>query len=190
MTIKCKTALASAYFTLDNGKYWILNYIYNCLYKCLDKSKFHFIETDTDSLYFAVSGNEKKGIDQGFSEIVVNKEKWNCIEEEMFKEKRLLGFAVEKIGKEMYAIAPKQYAIFDGKNEVLKNKGINMKTSEGRMSDYVNVIERGCPMLEKGINELRTIGGKKMKIVLDKWALTGIQNKMRVMQNGTCYPFI
>jgi hypothetical protein len=189
-TIKCQTALASAYFTLDNGKYWVLNFIYNCLNKCLDKKRFHFIETDTDSLYFAVAGDKEKGIGQGFNEIVLDTMLWTFIEKELLKEKKLLGFAVEKTGSEMYAIAPKQYAIYNGENETLKNKGINMKVSAAGMSDYVDVISNGNSKEEKNIIELRTIGGKKVKLALDKWSLTGIHNKMKVMSNGVCYPFI
>jgi hypothetical protein len=32
-TFKCKTPLAEGYFTLDNAKFWYLNFIYNFMYK-------------------------------------------------------------------------------------------------------------------------------------------------------------
>ncbi|KAA6356879.1 MAG: hypothetical protein EZS28_047594, partial [Streblomastix strix] len=55
---KCNTCLQVAYFTLDNAKYWYLNFIYNFMYKCLDMTKLHFVEGDTDSAYWAISGKQ------------------------------------------------------------------------------------------------------------------------------------
>jgi hypothetical protein len=220
-SINCKTALASAYFTLDNGKYWILNFIYNVLYKCLDKNRFHFIETDTDSLYFAVAGKTDSEIQlpnydfeknnffsQGFNNIITDGSQWDIISSILFKEKKLLGFEVEKTGSSMIAIAPKQYTLTKNRNDfsinndgiqmnntsdnetILKNKGINTKTSNICYDDYLNVALTGECKEEKDIYEIRTIDQKKVLIKMDKWALTGIHNKMKVMPNNVCYPFI
>ena len=43
-TYKCDTCLQEAVFTLDNAKFWYLNFVYNFMYKCLDMDKIHFIE--------------------------------------------------------------------------------------------------------------------------------------------------
>jgi hypothetical protein len=45
-TYNCKTPLIQGFFTLENAKFWYLNYIYNFMYKCLDMSKIHFVEGD------------------------------------------------------------------------------------------------------------------------------------------------
>ncbi|KAA6403126.1 MAG: hypothetical protein EZS28_001355 [Streblomastix strix] len=63
-TCACKTPLNVAYFVLDNAKYWYLNFIYNFMNKCFDMDKLHFVEGDTDSAYWAVSGDENAGIKQ------------------------------------------------------------------------------------------------------------------------------
>ncbi|KAA6371981.1 MAG: hypothetical protein EZS28_032492, partial [Streblomastix strix] len=55
---RCNACLQVAYFTLDNAKYCYLNFIYNFMYKCLDMTKLHFIEGDTDSAYWAISGKQ------------------------------------------------------------------------------------------------------------------------------------
>jgi hypothetical protein len=42
------------------------------MYKCFDRNKFHFIEGDTDSMYFAVAGNVNEPINQGFNSIITD----------------------------------------------------------------------------------------------------------------------
>jgi hypothetical protein len=49
---------------LDNAKYWYLNFIYNFMYRCLDMDKIHFIEGDTDSAYWAISGDPNEDYKQ------------------------------------------------------------------------------------------------------------------------------
>jgi hypothetical protein len=40
------------------------------MYKCLDMSKIHFVEGDTDSMYWAVSGSEDDIYEQGFKHVI------------------------------------------------------------------------------------------------------------------------
>jgi hypothetical protein len=54
------TAIQEAVFTLDNAKFWYIKFVYDFIYKCMDLSKIHFIEGDTDTLYYAISGNQTK----------------------------------------------------------------------------------------------------------------------------------
>jgi len=51
----CKTCIHCAFFNLDNAKYWYLVFVYDFMYKCLDVNRFHFIEGDTDSMYWAIT---------------------------------------------------------------------------------------------------------------------------------------
>jgi hypothetical protein len=53
-----KTPLQSAVFTLDNSKFWMLNFVYRNLKPNLDKDKFMITHHDTDSLYIAVADEE------------------------------------------------------------------------------------------------------------------------------------
>ena len=69
----CDTCIHEAYFTLDNAKYWYLVFIYEFMYKCLDMDKIHFIEGDTDSMYWAIAGNLEDDFKQGFKHVVKTK---------------------------------------------------------------------------------------------------------------------
>jgi hypothetical protein len=41
-TFSCDTCLQESYFTLDNAKFWYLNFIYNFMYRCLDMDRIHY----------------------------------------------------------------------------------------------------------------------------------------------------
>ena len=93
---KCDTCIQQAFFTLDNAKYWFLVFVYEFMYKCMDMNRIHFIEGDTDSMYFAIAGytnDEYYEIDkgligpripnrQGFQAVVTDKEYYD---EHVFK---------------------------------------------------------------------------------------------------------
>jgi hypothetical protein len=141
---QCKTPIQCAYFTLDNAKFWYLNFIYNFMHRCLDMERIHFIEGDTDSAYWAVAGHPKAGKSQQFEYVVkdqqfydehyaewfpdLNQATWTWDRKHdckgagfIFKsltakkeEKKLLGLAIEKEGDNMIALCPKCYTIFDG----------------------------------------------------------------------------
>ena len=126
-TYNCDTCIHEAYFTLDNAKYWYLVFIYEFMYKCLDMDKIHFIEGDTDSMYWAIAGNPEENFKQGFKHVIKDKEYYDknvfkflpynffCFDEKsqpmlnthaekLPHEKKLLGLAVEKEGLNMVAL--------------------------------------------------------------------------------------
>jgi hypothetical protein len=74
----CKTPLVQGFFTLENAKFWYLNFIYNFMYKCLDMSKIDFVEGDTDSMYWAVSGSEDENYEQGFKHVIKDHDFYNA----------------------------------------------------------------------------------------------------------------
>jgi hypothetical protein len=74
----CKTPLIQGFFTLENAKFWYLNFIYNFMYKCLDMSKIHFVEGDSDSMYWAVSGSEDENSEQGFKHVIKDHDFYNA----------------------------------------------------------------------------------------------------------------
>jgi hypothetical protein len=45
--------------------------------KCLYHTRFHYVEGDTDSLYFDISGETNKGINHGFKYIITDKKFYN-----------------------------------------------------------------------------------------------------------------
>jgi hypothetical protein len=69
-TYSVKTAIQEAVFTLDNAKFWYIKFVYDFICRCIDLSKIHFIEGDTDSLYYVISGNPDEGCYQGFKHVV------------------------------------------------------------------------------------------------------------------------
>ncbi|KAA6381809.1 MAG: hypothetical protein EZS28_022662 [Streblomastix strix] len=73
-TATCFKSIQSGVFTLDNAKYQYLNYIYNFMYKCLDRQRFHFVLADTDSIYKAIAGDRAKDCHQQFESIVTYKQ--------------------------------------------------------------------------------------------------------------------
>ena len=111
-----KTCLQEAYFTLDNSKFWLLNFLYNFLFKCIDPMKYHYVEGDTDSIYLAIAADS-------LDEIVLDdmREYWNANKYYFFPdakkgvvdEKKLLGVAIENEADNCIALAPKCYTLFN-----------------------------------------------------------------------------
>ncbi|KAA6373459.1 MAG: hypothetical protein EZS28_031014 [Streblomastix strix] len=95
----CKTPLQVAFFVLDNAKYWI-----------------HFIEGDTVSAYWAISGNLNEHFTQQFNAVVKDKNIYNdnakyfffTFRGDVYDEKKILGLAIERQGPSMVALAPKK----------------------------------------------------------------------------------
>ena len=171
-----KTPLQCAAFTLDNAKYWYLNFIYNFMNKCLDMNKIHFVEGDTDSQYWAVAGDLYDSDKQGFKYVINDEQfynenvfKWlpydffctdekyrpqfNTDKERMSHEKKLLGCAIEKQGLNIVALGPKCYTTWgttenNEKQISLKVKGVNKNTNKHlNYKSYCEVIAE-----EKTIN--------------------------------------
>jgi hypothetical protein len=73
----CDTCTIEGLFTLDNSKFWYLNFIYRFMYKCLDMTRIHFVEGDTDSMYWAVAGDITEPNTQGFKHVLASPEFYN-----------------------------------------------------------------------------------------------------------------
>jgi hypothetical protein len=73
----CKTPLIQGFFTLENAKFWYLNFIYNFMYKYLDMTKIHFVERDTNSMYWAVSGSKSDDYQKGFKYVIKDHKFYN-----------------------------------------------------------------------------------------------------------------
>jgi hypothetical protein len=73
------------------------------------------IYCDTDCVTFAIEGDLNDGLDQGFKKIIIDRAFWDKHNESIIADpmgpKRLLTFAIENIGDEMIATAPKNYIL-------------------------------------------------------------------------------
>ena len=199
---KIDTPIHCAAFTLDNAKFWYLNFIYNFLNKCLDMNCVHFVEGDTDSQYWAVSGDVSDNSKQGFKYVIKDHEFYNkhvfewlpydyyCSDEsyrpkletevdKMAHEKKLLGCAIEKQGLNIVALGPKCYTtwgeITDYKGD---DNGLTLSEAESYrwLRDFDNGLNSGNKTISlkvKGVN--MKVKTNKQKINKDTY-LSVIEN--------------
>ena len=197
-TYKCDTCLQEAVFTLDNAKFWYLNFVYNFMYKCLDMDKIHFIEGDTDSAYWAISGNPDYDYHQQFKYVIKDHEFYNKHVYEWFPnpnkgiidEKKILGLAIEKEGENMIALSPKCYTTFNGEQTITtKIKGCSKKRNKFTKNDYIKCIESNEIIPGSNAN-FQVKQNQICKLFMNKNALTGVHNKAIVLPNQSCAPFV
>jgi hypothetical protein len=195
---RCDTCLQESYFTLDNAKFWYLNFVYNFMYKCLDMNKIHFIEGDTDSAYWAIAGSFKEDYTQGFKHVIKDKNFYNehvyewlpDPEKDVYDEKKLLGLAIENQKENCVALAPKCYCLFNDKkdkNFIYKMKGVKKSLNQFTADDYQEALKH--PIIGNNIN-LQMKNNVMSKISIKKNALTASHTKAVVLSNHSCAPFI
>jgi hypothetical protein len=209
-TFSCDTTIIPGFFTLDNAKYWYLNFIYNFMYKCLDMSRIHFVEGDTDSMYFAISGdpNDPEGNNQGFKHVIKNKEFYNenvykflpsnfystattkptfntKLEQQLF-DKKLGGLAIEKHCDSMIALAPKMYSCINNKADDIipvesRVKGVRTVIKEKEIRpEHYINAIQDKAVLEGSVSNLQLIKGIMSKIELRKNFITAAHTKYQV----------
>ena len=194
---KCDTCIQEAFFTLDNAKFWYLNFIYNFMYKCLDMDRIHYVEGDTDSMYWAIAGNPNADYHQRFNYVIRDQEFYNehvyewfpDPSKDVYDEKKILGLAIEKEGENCIALAPKCYTIWnnDGTTKSLKLKGVSLKKNRIVSADYKTALE--STVQGKNIN-LQLKNHTMSKVTVVKNALTATHTKVIVLPNQVCAPFI
>ena len=158
--------------------------------ECLDMEKIHFIEGDSDSMYFAIAGDPNEPPTQLFDHVIKKKEFYdkhvykfmpnpaiNTIEDE----KKILGCAIERIGDNMVALAPKCFTIWNNTGEIKKNHIV--------YQDYQSIISNNSVKVGKNIN-LQIHNNKMSKLTINKNALTAQHTKMIVLENQSCCPFV
>ncbi|KAI5548200.1 DNA/RNA polymerase superfamily [Trichomonas vaginalis G3] len=217
---RCDTCLQEAFFTLDNAKYWYLVFIYDFMYKCMDVNRFHFIEGDTDSSYWAIAGDPNLPNTQAFQAIVTDKKFYDkniykfapfdffCFNEkfkpklknkaeEKAHEKRLLGLAIEKQGDNMVALCPKCYTSFNGsidgsdfKKIAQKMKGVSLRQNKQLTPKNYLDIINDKVIFDGQNINLQLKNGSMTRLTIGKTALTGAHTKAVCCENGCCMPFI
>ncbi|KAA6393950.1 MAG: hypothetical protein EZS28_010525 [Streblomastix strix] len=201
---KCNKPLQEAVFTLDNSKFWYLNFVYNFLYKCIDMDRVHFCNKDTDSIYLAIAGSQIESYKQGLKYVINDqlfydqhyKEwlPWNdCT---VAEEKKLMGINTESQGENIVCLAPKCYSLYNGNEQnddiislVNWMKGVSKKKANLTTNDYIKCMNDECN-INVTTNNLQMKMVVMSMISMEKSALTGVHNKMVVLSNGCCAPFI
>jgi hypothetical protein len=216
----CDTCIQEAYFTLDNAKYWYLNFIYNFMYKCIDMERVHFIEGDTDSMYFAIAGNPDEDNTQQFKYVIkdqafydVHYGDWFPITDPMGPQgssaarscekslegiretKKLLGLAIEKQGDNMIALAPKSYTMWnnDDSKRAMKAKGASKANMGKRITPDSYIVALDEPVRALNANLMYKKRGEERvmcQVTTPKNALTSVHTKMIVLDNESCAPFV
>ncbi|KAA6397392.1 MAG: hypothetical protein EZS28_007079 [Streblomastix strix] len=155
-----------------------------------DMTKLHFVEGDTDSAYWAVSGDASAGHLQQFNYVIKDKQFYDdnakyyfpTLENDLMDEEKILDLAIENEGTEMIALAPKNYYIKVGEKDKTKLKGVNQKTTKISNQNIVDNIRDG--MITKTTN--MRLGQKNYimsKLATEKNGITGIHTKMVVLKD-------
>ncbi|KAA6374352.1 MAG: hypothetical protein EZS28_030122 [Streblomastix strix] len=185
---RCNTCIQCAFFTLDNAKFFYINFLYNFLYKAFDKTKMHIIQLDTDSLTLAIAG-DSRDYTQGFDAIIIDPEFYNKNKGFFFSEngqRKILGVHIEKQGYNCIALSPKNYIIND--EIVLKGVILDQNPQINEQS-FVECINNGT--VTTAVNTtLAQRKGVMSRLQMERNAITGSHTKMIVLQNHSCLPFI
>ena len=190
-----KTCLQEAYFTLDNAKYWFLNFLYNFLFKCLDPMKYHYVEGDTDSIYLAIAADS-------LDDIVLDEMKsyWNENKNLFFPdpkkgvsdEKKLLGVAIENEADNAIALAPKCYTLFNNIDDCrhMRFKGVRKDQNKHlNTNSFIDVVTNNT-VIKACNRNLQLKNNIMSSVLIEKNALTSVHTKMIVLSNGCCCPYI
>jgi hypothetical protein len=170
-----KTPIQSAVFTLDNAKFWLLNFVYRYLSIRLDKDKYMILYTDTDSLYIAVADEETEACLLGMTDWIPS-------------EKELLKFQVETVSDNFLAVGPKSYTCWEAAgNKTIKSKGVAECLLDA--DDFVSVLTEGKAVIVND-SHLENRGGVIHEIDREKVGLSSIANKNVVLNSGVCIPFM
>jgi hypothetical protein len=178
--------------------------------------RLHFIEGDTDSMFWAIAGSSSDSRYQAFKHVIKSEEFYNnnvfkwlpadfyCsdeskvpkfltkLDQKKFK-KRLGCFAVEKESDCVIALCPKVYIPFNlDKSKVpggkATAKGVNLSQNKLVESDYLRVFNEGTVMT--GANTNFQLHNRQMsKVTVRKNVLTAAYTKYKVLEDfTTCVP--
>jgi hypothetical protein len=190
---KASKALQGAFATLQHAKYLFILFIEKFIKTCLDETKWHFNYCDTDSYYFAISGDVKKGVEQGFSAIVKNQELYDEKVKLWFpSEKKLMTLSEENSCTDMICLSAKCYSMFNNEKSKVKCKGISISGDNNKNLNYeaFKKFMYDGKTCESSNCVLRLKNKKMTKQIISKSALSGVNTKSVVLKNGCCCPYI
>ncbi|KAA6377419.1 MAG: hypothetical protein EZS28_027054 [Streblomastix strix] len=185
---RCNTCIQCAFFTLDNAKFFYINFLYNFLYKAFDKTKMYIVQLDTDSMTLAIAG-DSKDYTQGFDAIIIDPEFYNKNNGFFFIEtgqRKILGVHIEKQGYNCIALSPKNSII----NDEIVLKGVILEQNpQINEQTFMDNIKQGTVTTAVNITLLQR---KRImsRLQMSRNAITGSMTKMIVHPNQSCLPFI
>ncbi|KAA6387800.1 MAG: hypothetical protein EZS28_016675 [Streblomastix strix] len=161
--------------------------------------RIHFIKGDTDSAYWAISGNPSEDFIQQFNAVVKRRDFYNqnakffipTIRGDVYDEKKILGLAIDRQGISITALAPKNYINFKNycDDSKIKLKGVNQKTNKITKDYIVDCINDGkiikCSNMRLGQKNLQM-----SQLSIEKNGITGINTTMIVLENQSYCPYI
>ncbi|KAA6392380.1 MAG: hypothetical protein EZS28_012092, partial [Streblomastix strix] len=161
-------------------------------------------EADTDSMYLAIAGSQIEGYKQGLKYVIKDQGFFDQHYKEWLpwdnytvaEEKKLMGLTTESYGENIVCLAPKCYSLYNGNEQnddlvslVNRMKGVNEKKANLSTNDYIKCLNDGCN-INVTSNNLQMKMDVMSMINMEKSALTGIHNKMVVLANRCCAPFV
>ncbi|KAA6366301.1 MAG: hypothetical protein EZS28_038172 [Streblomastix strix] len=185
----CNTCLQVAYFVLDSAKFWYSNFIYNFVYKAYVMNRMHFIQYDTDSLTWAISGDSNRGPEQLFEAVIKDQQFYDRYKDSVFtdnRKKQILHLGVEKYGLNCIALSPKNYII---NNEIVLKGVILDQNPQINEQTFIDCINKGTVTTDVNTT-LAQHRGVMSRLQMNRNAITGSMTKMIVLQNQSCLPFI
>ncbi|KAA6404463.1 MAG: hypothetical protein EZS28_000014 [Streblomastix strix] len=186
---RCNTCLQVAYFVLDSAKFCYVNFIYNFMYKAYDMSRMHFVQYNTDSLTCAISGNQNRGPDQLFEEVIKDQGFFDTYKDCVYTDngqKQILNIGIEKYGLNYIALSPKNYII---NNEIVLKGIILNQNPQINEQKFVDCINNGT--VTTAVNTtLAQRNGIMSRLQMSRNAITGSMTKMIVLHKQSCLPFI
>ena len=170
--IKLDLPIYLGYFILQYAKLRMLEFYFDFVDKYIERRDFQYLETDTDSAYFAISSNDIESIIKpemkakymksvyhscNVESFTPNTENWfprKCCSKHTKYDTRTPGlFKLEASGTEMIALCSKTYILKQDDGEMKYScKGINKKALSSPMDAYEHVLNTtlsGCG-LNKG----------------------------------------
>ncbi|KAA6400048.1 MAG: hypothetical protein EZS28_004436 [Streblomastix strix] len=147
------------------------------MYKAYGMSRMHFVQEDTDSLTWAISGNPNRGTDQLFEEVIKDQGFYDTYKDCVFSEngqKQILHIGVEKQGYNCIALSPNNYI----NNDEIVLKGVIMNLNpQINEQTFIDCINKGT--IATAINTtLAQRKGTKSRLQIEKSTITGSHTKM------------
>ncbi|KAA6365836.1 MAG: hypothetical protein EZS28_038637 [Streblomastix strix] len=159
------------------------------MYKAYDMQKMHFIQCDTDSLTYAISGDPTRGPEQLFDAVIKDQWFYDTYKDSVYcanGQKQILHIGVEKYGLNCIALSPKNYIIND---EIVLNGVILDQNPQINEQSFVQCINKGT--VTTAVNTtLAQRKGVMSRLQMSRNAITGSHTKMIVLPNHSCLPFI
>jgi hypothetical protein len=173
-------------------------------------SRLHFVEGDTDSMYWAVAGNPNEGAEQDLKYVIKDEKVYNeqvydyfpsnfystdnsnpkfeTDLEKMCFDKKILGVAIEKRCDSMIALASKMYTCYN-ENKTVKTacKGFRGVANMSHV-DYKKVYDEKTIFTGTNIN-FQLHEGVMSRVKIEKNILTAAYTKYKVSKDfSTCIP--